>query len=126
MDKFNLNYNAKVKKKETLPTSGLIVFFFIKEEFIKGLVAIAQFKLDLDMISLLNAPEIFYHTINEILSFQRNLKEFHDFPPRGLTYKGSCIETITENKAAFELWLQLEKQCEKRILTIFAEFCFLF
>lgn len=86
-----------------------------KEEFIKGLIKVVNSKLDNDIFTLLKFPEVFYHTVNEALAFQRNLKEIHDFPP-GEVFSitgGTCITSFTEHVSAFNQWILEEKNCKK-------------
>jgi succinate dehydrogenase/fumarate reductase-like Fe-S protein len=76
-------------------------------------VAAVMKKLKADLGVLIANRDVFFHTINETLSFERTLKQTHSFQTELEQQEHciSCITVFTQHPAAAQLWLELEHEC---------------
>eukprot|EP01117_Protostelium_nocturnum_P008696 TRINITY_DN3117_c0_g1_i2.p1 TRINITY_DN3117_c0_g1~~TRINITY_DN3117_c0_g1_i2.p1 ORF type:complete len:794 (-),score=300.53 TRINITY_DN3117_c0_g1_i2:47-2206(-) len=102
-----------------------------KEEFIKGMVKAVNSKLSHDLnTSLKENPPVFYHTLNEAISFERSLIDLHEYPQKDIqdwsrgsldlngndSRNPSVLDPFTESREIFDLWITQEAQYLQRNL----------
>ena len=88
-----------------------------KEEFIKIILNAIKHKFKKNMNKLLLNSSIFYHTLNETIAFESNLRNIYNIDVVEEVNKGpnnsaslSCIDVFTES-SPFNAWLELEYTC---------------
>ena len=76
-------------------------------EFTWGLVALAMDKLLNDIPNMLYDEHIFSHMIDEVLSFDKELKNTYGYPEN----QPGCLHVLTQENC-FDKWLRVEKKCK--------------
>ena len=76
-------------------------------EFIRGLVVLAMDKLLNDIPNMLYDEHIFSHMIDEVLSFDKELKNSYGYPDN----QPGCLHVLTQDNC-FDKWLRVEKKCK--------------
>ena len=71
--------------------------------FLSCLEELAYAKVHLELGILMNDDQIFYHTVNEIILFMKNLAENY-------RYRSELLQRIMNHEKSFDLWLQLERR----------------
>lgn len=78
-------------------------------EFCRGLVQIAVEKLYSELPNLQFDDYIFSHSVDEALSFDKELRETYDYPPS----QPSILIVLTQAQV-FSKWLAMERKCKCR------------
>jgi hypothetical protein len=95
-------------KLQPILNSLEIYHFDIKQEFIKGLLKTIVNKLENQIPLLLENSNLFYHTINELLSFQKNLKINHNYSNDNSI---QSLQPFYNSQLSLNKWIKLENQC---------------
>lgn len=77
--------------------------------FTRGLLQLVHRKLSEDMNELLRNEDLFSHTIDEILLFDRELRGSHHFSP--LTFKAENPLSVFMSPECIQKWINIEKAC---------------
>nr|XP_039274264.1 RAD50-interacting protein 1-like [Styela clava] len=77
--------------------------------FTQGLLQLVCRKLSEDMSSLLYNDDLFSHTVDEILLFDRELRGSHDFP--ALAFKEESPLNVLMAPDCLQKWISVEKSC---------------
>lgn len=91
-----------------------LCYFYFKVEFSRGLVVLAMEKLLNDIPNMLYDEHIFSHMIDEVLSFDKELKNTYGYPEN----HPGCLHVLTQ-ESFFAKWLRVEKKCEFKELLLF-------
>lgn len=76
-------------------------------EFIRGLVQIAVEKLYSELPNLQFDDFVFSHSVDEALSFDKELRETYDYP----SSQPSILAVLTQAHI-FNKWLAMERKCK--------------
>ncbi len=86
------------------------VCLLFQVEFSRGLVVLAMEKLLHDIPNMVFDEQIFSHMIDEVLSFDKDLKNSYGYPES----LPGCLHILTQ-ETCFDKWLRVEKKCEFRL-----------
>ena len=101
----------------------MIFSFIFKVDFVNCFLNLIKQKIDIDLPYLINHNKLFSHTIDELLLFdvqlKNYLKELKEIKQQ-LVYENenfiSCMNILCQNEDFFSNWLNLERlSCTQRI-----------
>ena len=111
---------SKKKTPPNLKTTFFSFFSFFKTEFMSHILKTILQKLNFDLPHLLNQPQYLIHYFDEILRFDKVLREVECYRPRrnfnGKEW-GGCISIFLENSQVFNQWVQVEVESKVLLLS---------
>ena len=81
--------------------------FCFQTEFTRGLLHTVAAKLKHDIPELLFDDQLLCHTIDELLLFDKELRNSYYYP----NSQPGCLHILTE-QACFDKWIAIERQCK--------------
>ncbi len=83
-----------------------------KDAFIKGLIMVVNHKFSKDIPKLLQNRELFYHTVNEAISFQKTLQNLYSYSSEWDTVTTEVAITPLDvflTSQPLEYWIEIER-----------------